>query len=108
MVNALSGKLSQIEFDVTLTKVIICVTFSVYLRHIVQRQDMNRKQTLRYFVAGVLIFSMLGFFSWKTLQSRAQPEDVCVTESQEKPDRKVKTGLPMWESLSRHLITIQR
>lgn len=69
---------------------------------------MNRKQTIRYFLAGILIISVLGFFSWKTIQSRALQEEVCVTESGEKPDRKVKTGLPMWESLSRHLITIQR
>jgi hypothetical protein len=69
---------------------------------------MKRMQITRYIVAGALIFSILGAFSWKTFQSRAQQDEVCVSESQEKPVRKVKTGLPMWESLSRHLITIQR
>ena len=69
---------------------------------------MNRTQAIRYFLVGVLIFSVLGFFSWKTTQSRAQLQEVCVTESEGKPDRKMKTGLPIWESLSRHLITIQR
>jgi predicted negative regulator of RcsB-dependent stress response len=69
---------------------------------------MNPRQSIRYVVAGVLIISVLGIFSWKTFQSRARQEELCATEAQEKPDRKVKTGLPMWESLSRHLITIQR
>jgi hypothetical protein len=69
---------------------------------------MKRQQLYRYIIAGILIFSVLGIFSWKTFQSRSPQDAVCVSESQEKPVRKVKTGLPMWESLSRHLITIQR
>lgn len=69
---------------------------------------MVRKGKSRWMIAGILIISMLFIFRYRSAQYRADVEEASKTACKEQSEQKVKSGLPMWESLSRHLITIQR
>jgi hypothetical protein len=69
---------------------------------------MIRLEKARWMIAGVLIISALAVFGYRTAQSSGVREEIRIQEGKERNEQKVKTGLPMWESLSRHLITIQR
>ncbi len=69
---------------------------------------MTRKGKGRWMMTGILIISMLAVFGYRAAQGPANRQETCKSAGKEQGDQKVKSGLPMWESLSRHLITIQR
>lgn len=69
---------------------------------------MARRRMAGWIFASLLIISALAFFGYRNAAIGATGEEVCTTGTKEKTEQKVKTAMPMWESLSRHLITIQR
>ena len=69
---------------------------------------MVRQGKSRWMIAGILIISMLSVYGYRVSQHRADVDEASKTACKEQSEQKVKSGLPMWESLSRHLITIQR
>lgn len=69
---------------------------------------MLRKEKTRLIVSSVLIIISLVFIGYRTSQKFNASGEVCDTKGQkEQQDIKVKSALPIFESLSRHLITIQ-
>jgi hypothetical protein len=68
---------------------------------------MARRRIAGWIFASLLIISVLAFFGYRNA-TLTTGEEVCTTGTKEKTEQKVKTAMPMWESLSRHLITIQR
>lgn len=69
---------------------------------------MLRKEKTRLIVSSVLIIISLVFIGYRTSQKINASGEVCDTKGQkEQQDIKVKSALPIFESLSRHLITIQ-
>jgi type VI protein secretion system component VasK len=91
-----------------LTFLIICVTFSVYFRHIAQTTVMLRQEKTRVIVSSVLIIISLVFIGYRTSQKLKSDNEACSTRGQkEQQEIRVKSALPIFESLSRHLITIQ-
>lgn len=74
----------------------------------VEMDFMLRLEKVRWAIAGILIISILSIFSYRSVNRPANPGEICASEATDKNEQKVKTALPMWESLSRHLITIQR
>jgi hypothetical protein len=50
----------------------------------------------------------LGFAAYRTGQVSKSKTEVCSTDAKESDAPKVRSSLPMWESLSRHLITVHR
>lgn len=69
---------------------------------------MLRKGKSRWMITGLLIISMIAAFGYRVAQHPVDPQETCRSTCKEQSEQKVKSGLPMWESLSRHLITIQR
>ena len=69
---------------------------------------MLRKEKTRLIVSSVLIIISLVFIGYHTSQKFNAAGEVCDTKGQkEQQEIKVKSALPIFESLSRHLITIQ-
>lgn len=68
---------------------------------------MLRKEKTRLIVSSVLIIISLVFIGYRTSQKYSAAGEVCDTEQKEQQEIKVKSALPIFESLSRHLITIQ-
>jgi hypothetical protein len=69
---------------------------------------MLRKEKTRLIVSSVLIIISLVFIGYRASQRSGTAGDVCDTKGQkEQQEIKVKSSLPIFESLSRHLITIQ-
>ncbi len=69
---------------------------------------MARRRMAGWIFASLLIISTLAFFGYRNIAIGDTGKEVCTTGTKEKTEQKVKTAMPMWESLSRHLITIQR
>lgn len=98
----------QLNLIDILTFLIICVTFSVYFRHIAQTTVMLRQEKTRMIVSSVLIIISLVFIGYRTSQKLNSDSEACATKGQkEQQEIRVKSALPIFESLSRHLITIQ-
>jgi hypothetical protein len=69
---------------------------------------MLRQEKTRLIVSSVLIIISLVFIGYRTSLKFGTATEVCDTkEQQEQEEIKVKSALPIFESLSRHLITIQ-
>ncbi len=57
----------------------------------------------------LLIIIVLGFVAYKNGNKKLQNPETCMEKkSSEKEDTKLKTSVPLWQSLSRQLITISR
>jgi hypothetical protein len=98
----------QLNLIYILTFLIICVTFSVYFRHIAQTTVMLRKERTRLIISSALIIICLAFFGYRSALKFSNPAEVCETKTEsDQKEMKLKSSLPIWESLSRHLITIQ-
>jgi hypothetical protein len=68
---------------------------------------MLRKEKTRLIVSSILIIMFLSLIGYRTTQKLNASGEVCETGVQkEQQDIKVKSGLPIFESLSRHLLTI--
>jgi hypothetical protein len=69
---------------------------------------MLRQEKTRLIVSSVLIIICLAFIGYRTTQKINTPGEVCETKGlKEQQEVKVKSALPIFESLSRHLLTIQ-
>lgn len=69
---------------------------------------MLRQEKTRLIVTSILIIICLAFLGYRTTQKINASAEVCETKGQkEQQDIKVKSALPIFESLSRHLLTIQ-
>jgi len=69
---------------------------------------MLRQEKTRLIVTSVLIIISLMFIGYRASQKLSTSDEVCDTKGQkEQQEIKGKSSLPIFESLSRHLITIQ-
>jgi len=69
---------------------------------------MLRQKRTRLIVSSVLIITCLAFVGYRTTQKMNVSAEVCETKGlKEQQEVKVKSALPIFESLSRHLLTIQ-
>jgi hypothetical protein len=69
---------------------------------------MLRKENIRLIGSSILIIISLVFIGYRSAQKFSTPSEVCQAKPEaDQQDIKIKSGLPIWESLSRHLITIQ-
>lgn len=70
---------------------------------------MPRKELFRWTIAIVLITSTLAMAGFHFTQKNTGNEAICQDkESVEKDPHSLRSGIPMWESLSRHLIAVPR
>jgi hypothetical protein len=66
------------------------------------------KEKTRLIVSSVLIIICLAFFSYRSSIKLVTPADVCETNKEnEQQEIKVKTAVPLWETLSRHLVSLR-
>jgi hypothetical protein len=69
---------------------------------------MIRQEKTRLIISSILIIMCLAVIGYRTNQKMKTPGEVCETKGlKEQQDVKVKSALPIFESLSRHLLTIQ-
>ena len=69
---------------------------------------MLRKEKIRLIGSTVLIIISLVFIGYRSAQKFSAPSEVCETKPEaDQEEIKIKSALPIFESLSRHLITIQ-
>ena len=69
---------------------------------------MIRKEKTRLIVSSALIIICLAFFSYRTSIKLVTPAEVCETNKEsEQKEIKVKTAVPLWETLSRHLVSLR-
>jgi hypothetical protein len=74
-----------------------------------QMNFMSKMAKLQQFIPFLLIIMLLAFVSYKNASRKGTDESVCKVEKAEGgEDVKMKSGLPIWESLSRHLIKVSR
>jgi hypothetical protein len=69
---------------------------------------MKSLEKVRWMMVTMLIIMALGFVAYRNGQLTRSKAEVCSTNGKEADAPKVRTSLPMWESLSRHLITVHR
>lgn len=70
---------------------------------------MHRQEKNRWTIVGMLIISVLAIGGLHQLAQKSSADEMCVSkEAAEKDTHRMRSGVPMWESLSRHLISIQR
>jgi hypothetical protein len=69
---------------------------------------MLRQEKTRLLISSILIIICLAFVGYRTNQKMSTSDEVCETKGlKEQQELKVKSALPIFESLSRHLLTIQ-
>jgi hypothetical protein len=69
---------------------------------------MLRQEKTRLIVSSALIIISLMFIGYRASQKLGTTGEVCDTKGEkEQQEIKVKSALPIFESLSRHLVTIQ-
>jgi hypothetical protein len=74
-----------------------------------QMNFMSKVAKLQQIIPFILIIMLLAFVSYKNASKNSTDAGVCKVEKAEgEEDVKMKSGLPVWESLSRHLIRVSR
>jgi hypothetical protein len=68
---------------------------------------MSTKNFSRWILAFSLALGAAGIFGYKTIMVN-QGQPVCTQQAKEGQDKKLKSSIPMWESLSSHLIMQSR
>lgn len=69
---------------------------------------MIRQEKTRLIISSILIIMCLVVVGYRTTQKMSASAEVCETKGlKEQQELKVKSALPIFESLSRHLLTIQ-
>lgn len=69
---------------------------------------MLRKEKIRLIGSSILIIISLVFIGYRSAQKFSAPSEVCENKPEtDQEEMKIKSALPIFESLSRHLITIQ-
>jgi hypothetical protein len=69
---------------------------------------MIRQEKTRLIISSILIIMCLVAVGYRTNQKLCASVEVCETKGlKEQQEIKVKSALPIFESLSRHLLTIQ-
>jgi hypothetical protein len=69
---------------------------------------MKRAEKTRLIISSILIIMCLVVVGYRTTQKLSTADEVCETKVlKEQQELKVKSALPIFESLSRHLLTIQ-
>jgi hypothetical protein len=69
---------------------------------------MIRQEKTRLIISSILIIMCLVVVGYRTNQKMSASGEVCETKGlKEQQELKVKSALPIFESLSRHLLTIQ-
>jgi hypothetical protein len=69
---------------------------------------MKSLDKVRWMMVTMLIIMALGFAAYRSGQVTRSKAEMCSTNGKESDSPKMRTALPMWESLSRHLITLHR
>ena len=64
---------------------------------------MRLKQIRIWVIAGSLAICTIGAWGYKANKTNVA-EEVCKEQGKEQPVKKLNSSLPMWESISRHLI----
>ncbi len=68
---------------------------------------MSTKNFRQWMLAMVMALSIVGIYGYRTIVKERQ--EICVIQTKEGQEKKLKSSaLPMWESLSRHLIMDSR
>ena len=69
---------------------------------------MLRQEKTRLIVLSILIITCLAFVGYRITQKMSTSGEICETKGlKEEQELKVKSAFPIFESLSRHLLTIQ-
>jgi|GEM_PF-1966076 len=69
---------------------------------------MIRQEKTRLIISSILIIMCLAFIGYRTNQKMNASGEVCETKGlKEQQEIKVKSAFPIFESLSRHLLTIK-
>jgi ATP-dependent Zn protease len=74
-----------------------------------QMNFMSKVAKIQQIIPFILIIMLLAFVSYKNATKNETERGVCKVEKSEAEEEvKVKSALPIWESLSRHLIRVSR
>ena len=68
---------------------------------------MTLRGRIQQFLPIALIMMLLAFVSYKNATKSRIKQEVCTVEKSEGAEEaRIKSGLPMWESLTRHLMRV--
>jgi hypothetical protein len=68
---------------------------------------MSTRNLKQWILAAGLAIGILGIFGYQTIMVKNE-QDICREQGKEGQDKKEKSTIPMWESLSSHLIMESR
>jgi hypothetical protein len=68
---------------------------------------MSTKNVKHWILAASLALGVMGIYGFKTMMGK-NGQEICIEQGKEGQDKKADANMPMWESLSRHLIIESR
>ncbi len=68
---------------------------------------MSTKNFKHWILAASLALGVMGIYGFKTIVDN-NGQEICIEQVKEGQDKKADTNMPMWESVSRHLIIESR
>ncbi len=69
---------------------------------------MKTKSYLKWILLGLLLLSSVAFYSYNRKSNTRNENILCSERCKEVEDKKTQSDMPIWETLSRHLIALNK
>jgi hypothetical protein len=69
---------------------------------------MKTKSYLRWILLGLVIMSSVALYSYARKSNSRNDKILCSERCKEIEDKKIQSDMPIWETLSRHLIALNK